>query len=86
MAHTESAIPYPPSQAIVDLTWDDQTVHLGGERAGDNWPLTWAHGDLLYAAYGDGHGLARGQLTIRSPLPPSRARRPHTGHATCPQT
>ena len=40
MTHQHTHIPYPPSQVIADLTWDNEIVRLGGERAGDNWPFT----------------------------------------------
>ena len=57
MTQTATSIPYPPSSAIVHLIWDDQVVRLGGERAGDNWALTWGDDGLLYTAYGDGNGF-----------------------------
>jgi hypothetical protein len=57
MAHLESPIPYPPSQAITNLAWDAEIVRLGGARAGDNWPMAWSDDGLLYTAYGDGTGF-----------------------------
>jgi hypothetical protein len=50
-------IPYPPSQVIRDLHWDEQIVRLGGEWAGDNWPMTWGDDGLIYTSYGDGNGF-----------------------------
>jgi hypothetical protein len=49
--------PYPPSETIVGLSWDDEVLRFGGERAGDNWPITWGDDGLLYTAYGDGNGF-----------------------------
>jgi hypothetical protein len=57
MTRAAPSIPYPPSRVIVNLTWDDEIVRLGGERAGDNWPMTWGDDGLLYTAYGDGNGF-----------------------------
>jgi hypothetical protein len=65
MAHSDSAAPYPQSTLIARLDWDgeEQIVRLGGERCGDNWPLTWGDDDLLYTSYADGYGFARGTAT-----------------------
>ena len=57
MKRLQEALPYPPSTLITGLVWDDETVRLGGERCGDNWPMTWGDDGLLYAALGDGNGF-----------------------------
>jgi hypothetical protein len=59
--------PYPCSETIVNLTWDDHILRtaLGPivnqetrRRDGsDNWPITWAKDGYLYATYGDGYGF-----------------------------
>jgi hypothetical protein len=51
--------PYAPSDVIESLTWGERIARFGGERAGDNWPMTWSTEDpLIYTAYGDGNGFA----------------------------
>lgn len=52
-----SHAPYPPSEVVRDLVWEGGTVRLGGERAGDNWPITWTGPDEQFTAYGDGYGF-----------------------------
>jgi hypothetical protein len=59
MHRIQEPIPCPPSTVISDLVWGAETVRLGGERCGDNWPMTWGDDDLLYAALGDGYGFSR---------------------------
>jgi hypothetical protein len=59
--------PYPKSETIVNLTWDDQILRAGlgpivnqrtQRRDGsDNWPITWADDGHLYVTYGDGYGF-----------------------------
>jgi hypothetical protein len=59
--------PYPPSDAIVSLTWDDHILRTGlgpivnqatQRRDGsDNWPITWADDGHMYVTYGDGYGF-----------------------------
>lgn len=56
------AFPYPPSKVITGLAWDDEIVRLGGERTGDNWPLTWGDDGLLYTSYADGNGFSEGPI------------------------
>lgn len=56
------AFPYPPSEFITGLTWEDKIVRLGGERTGDNWPLTWGDDGLLYTSYADGNGFSEGPV------------------------
>lgn len=46
--------PYPPSPAL-RLAGLDSAVRRD-DLDGDDWPITWANDDLLYAAYGDGWG------------------------------
>ena len=59
MERLQRPIPYPFSELIADLTWDSDIVRLGGERAGDNWPMTWGDDDLLYTSLGDGYGFVK---------------------------
>jgi hypothetical protein len=54
--------PYPPSEIITGIAWDDEIVRLGGERTGDNWPLTWGDDGLLYTSYADGNGFDEGPV------------------------
>ncbi len=49
--------PYPPSPVITDVTWAPQSEIMRLAQDSDNWPLTWADDDRLYAAYGDGKGF-----------------------------
>lgn len=49
--------PYPPSPIIKAIAWEPQAVIIRRARGSDNWPLTWADDDNLYAAYGDGYGF-----------------------------
>jgi hypothetical protein len=53
----EGAAPYPPSKAIVGLTWAPQAAIVRKAKGSDNWPLTWADDDRQYTAYGDGWGF-----------------------------
>lgn len=48
--------PYPHSPMITGLKWDDSVFKLK-TKAGDNWPITWAEGDLQITAWGDGPGF-----------------------------
>jgi hypothetical protein len=54
--------PYPFSPAFTQVTWAPVSSiqrfaeGLDGDGS-DNWPLTWADDDHLYAAYGDGYGF-----------------------------
>jgi CubicO group peptidase (beta-lactamase class C family) len=52
-----SAAPYPPSRAIVGLTWAPKAAIVRKAKGSDNWPLTWADDDRQYTAYGDGWGF-----------------------------
>jgi hypothetical protein len=59
--------PYPKSEMIVNLTWDDQILRAGlgpivnretlRRDGSDNWPITWADDGHLYVTYGDGYGF-----------------------------
>jgi len=53
-----SPSPYPPGPVITRLTWDEGVLKLTN-RAGDNWPITWADDDLQITAYGDGAGFGK---------------------------
>ena len=54
---SSSAAPYPPSKAIVGLTWAPRAAIVRKAKGSDNWPLTWADDDRQYTAYGDGWGF-----------------------------
>jgi hypothetical protein len=58
MCRIQSHAPYPASDVVLDLRWDDEIVRFGGERAGDNWPITWGDDGRLYTSLGDGYGFA----------------------------
>lgn len=47
--------PYPPSKVIRGIQWEEAVLRLA--PGSDNWPMTWAEDDALYAAYGDGRGF-----------------------------
>jgi CubicO group peptidase (beta-lactamase class C family) len=50
--------PYPPSPVITGIRWAPRETIVRLAPGSDNWPLTWADDDDLYAAYGDGNGFA----------------------------
>lgn len=52
-----SGPPYPPSPVIRQITWAPAASILRRAPGGDNWPSTWGDDDVLYTAYGDGHGF-----------------------------
>lgn len=54
---TGAAAPYPPSPVIREIRWAPTNSVIRLARGSDNWPLTWADDDALYAAYGDGRGF-----------------------------
>lgn len=59
--------PYPRSKVITRLEFAGKDTIVRRARGSDNWPLTWADDDHLYAAYGDGTGFdatARGKLSL----------------------
>ena len=47
------AQPYPPGKLTIDWNLDSHIQHGAGA---DQWPLTWADDDNLYAGWGDGWG------------------------------
>ncbi|HET8547540.1 MAG TPA: serine hydrolase [Bryobacteraceae bacterium] len=49
------AAPYPPSSVIRGVTFDSEIIRRA--IGSDNWPITWAADDHLYAAWGDGWGF-----------------------------
>ena len=52
-----TSAPAPPSSVIRELRWAPKESILRRARGSDNWPMTWADDDALYAAYGDGNGF-----------------------------
>ena len=48
MSGPQNMSPYPPSTFITGIAWSPEIVRLGGERTGDNWPLTWGDEMLGY--------------------------------------
>jgi hypothetical protein len=53
--HEVDATPYPPSPVLA-LASISQPPTRREDLDGDDWPVTWADDDCLYAAYGDGWG------------------------------
>jgi hypothetical protein len=49
--------PYPNSEVIVNLKWDDQKHIIRRAEGSDSWPMTWADDDCLYTAFADGWGF-----------------------------
>ncbi|MBN2129159.1 MAG: serine hydrolase [Sedimentisphaerales bacterium] len=49
--------PYPPSTTVRDIEWAPPEKIVRRAEGSDNWPVTWADDDRLYAAYGDGWGF-----------------------------
>jgi hypothetical protein len=87
---SNKASPYPPSPVITGLAWDDGIVRLGGERTGDNWPLTWGDDGLLYTSYADGNGFEEGPVNYTlafatvSGVPPEHSARDFRSEADIP--
>src|SRR5262249_30288569 len=54
---TKRSAPYPPSPVIKSIEWSPAAAVVRRAEGSDNWPLTWADDDKLYAAYGDGNGF-----------------------------
>jgi CubicO group peptidase (beta-lactamase class C family) len=52
-----ASAPYPQSTAIKGIRWDAPSTIVRVAYDSDNWPITWADDDALYAAYGDGRGF-----------------------------
>tara|TARA_R110000764_G_scaffold145244_1_gene232979 strand:+ start:4103 stop:5164 length:1062 start_codon:yes stop_codon:yes gene_type:complete len=57
--------PYPPSPAVKFVTWD-MTIKTQNGLGSDQWPMTWAEDNNLYAAWGDGWGWDKGEEPKRS--------------------
>tara|TARA_R110002050_G_scaffold267768_1_gene409502 strand:+ start:349 stop:1410 length:1062 start_codon:yes stop_codon:yes gene_type:complete len=57
--------PYPPSQVIKSVSWDIAVKTQNG-LGSDQWPMTWAQDNSLYAAWGDGWGWDKGEEPKRS--------------------
>jgi CubicO group peptidase (beta-lactamase class C family) len=57
-ARPSAEAPYPPSPIITGMEWAPRGSIIRLAPGSDNWPLTWADDDDLYAAYGDGNGFA----------------------------
>ncbi|MGH2369813.1 MAG: DUF4185 domain-containing protein [Chloroflexota bacterium] len=55
MTISGSPLPYPPSPALA-LVSVSESITRREDLDGDDWPITWAADDQLYAAYGDGWG------------------------------
>jgi CubicO group peptidase (beta-lactamase class C family) len=55
---SRSAAPYPPSPVVTGVEWAPCETIARFAPGSDNWPITWADDDSLYAAYGDGRGFA----------------------------
>jgi hypothetical protein len=86
-----AALPYPQSQLVTNLAWDGSVVRIGDGTTGDNWPVTWADDDQLYASYGDGDGfsnrstkLSLGFATL-SGSPPSLAGQDFSSNIDTPE-
>ncbi|MCD6350954.1 MAG: serine hydrolase [Armatimonadetes bacterium] len=50
----------PPSPVLGEVTFAPRREIRRAAVGSDNWPLTWADDDVLYAAYGDGRGFEPG--------------------------
>jgi CubicO group peptidase (beta-lactamase class C family) len=48
---------YPASPVIKKIEWAPKDEIIRKASGSDNWPITWADDDNLYAAYGDGWGF-----------------------------
>ena len=90
MAERAACSPYPPSQVIAGIAWENEIVRLGGERTGDNWPLTWGDDGLLYTSYADGNGFSEGPVNYTlafatvSGVPPDHSGRDFRSDADTP--
>lgn len=90
MTQDPTFAPYPPSEIITGIAWDDEIVRLGGERTGDNWPLTWGDDGLLYTSYADGNGFSEGPVNYTlafatiSGVPPDHSARDLRSNADTP--
>jgi hypothetical protein len=57
VASVNFGAPVPNSPSITSAVWEDRSKISCQAEGSDNWPLTWADDDHLYAAYGDGFGF-----------------------------
>lgn len=55
---TRGAPPYSTSRVVDTIQWTFES-HIQHGPGSDQWPLTWADDDNLYAAWGDGWGWRR---------------------------
>ena len=46
-----------PSPVTKEIRWAPAETIRRAAKGSDNWPLTWADDDTLYAAFGDGNGF-----------------------------
>ena len=49
--------PCRPSPVITGIEWAPSETIVRQACGSDNWPVTWANDNALYAAYGDGRGF-----------------------------
>jgi hypothetical protein len=49
--------PYPPSDVIKRVRFDDDRAIIRKAIDSDNWPMTWGDDDAIYTSYGDGRGF-----------------------------
>jgi hypothetical protein len=49
--------PYPPSDVIKRVRFDDERAIIRKAIDSDNWPMTWGDDDAIYTSYGDGSGF-----------------------------
>lgn len=49
--------PYPKSDRITQVHWDDASAIRRRATGSDNWPTAWGDDGMLYTAYGDGWGF-----------------------------
>lgn len=54
---SKKTIPYPRSGLIDGVGWASADTIVRKAKGSDNWPITWADDNQLYAAYGDGWGF-----------------------------
>jgi CubicO group peptidase (beta-lactamase class C family) len=49
--------PYPNSELIANMVWEDPSGIIRKGEGSDTWPITWADDDNLYTAFADGWGF-----------------------------
>jgi CubicO group peptidase (beta-lactamase class C family) len=57
-AKSSATAPYARSPVITGVSWAPPETIIRLAQGSDNWPMTWADDDALYAAFGDGNGFA----------------------------